>query len=98
MLVLPTTRLRATPIGALATEIEGATVPVWTSLLALTLPFNLTGWPAVSVPGRVPDGGLPAGCRWSASGVEERGVLRSPGCWPAIDRRGTHRRAGGRCA
>jgi Asp-tRNA(Asn)/Glu-tRNA(Gln) amidotransferase A subunit family amidase len=45
-------------------------------LLALTLPFNLTGWPAVSVPGDVPEGGLPAGVQIVGVKLEERGVLR----------------------
>lgn len=70
-LVAPTTRLRATPIGA--TDVDG--VPVRPSLLALTLPFNLTGWPAVSVPGAVSDGGLPAGVQVVGTGLDERGVL-----------------------
>jgi Asp-tRNA(Asn)/Glu-tRNA(Gln) amidotransferase A subunit family amidase len=70
-LVLPTTRLRATPIGR--DEVDG--VPVRPSLLGLTLPFNLTGWPAVSVPGAVPDGGLPAGVQVVGVGLDERSVL-----------------------
>lgn len=75
VLLLPTTRLRATPIGVAEVEIGGVTVPVRPSLLALTLPFNLTGWPAVSVPGRVPDGGLPAGVQVVGVRFDERGVL-----------------------
>jgi len=71
-LVLPTTRLRATPIGV--EEVAG--IPVRPSLLALTLPFNLTGWPAVTVPGQVSDGGLPAGVQIVGTRLDERGVLR----------------------
>jgi Asp-tRNA(Asn)/Glu-tRNA(Gln) amidotransferase A subunit family amidase len=79
VLVLGTTRLRATPIGADTVEVDGKEVPVRVSLLALTLPFNLTGWPAVSVPGAVSDGGLPVGVQVVGVGVEERGVLRVAG-------------------
>lgn len=74
-LVLPTTRLRATPIGA--EEVDG--VPVRPSLLALTLPFNLTGWPAVSVPGAVSDGGRPAGVQLVGVRLDERSLLRLAG-------------------
>jgi Asp-tRNA(Asn)/Glu-tRNA(Gln) amidotransferase A subunit family amidase len=76
VLLLPTTRLRATPIGADEVEAGGVTVAVRPQLLGLTLPFNLTGWPAVSVPGEVPDGGLPAGVQVVGVRLEERGVLR----------------------
>ncbi|MDT7710662.1 MAG: aspartyl-tRNA(Asn)/glutamyl-tRNA(Gln) amidotransferase subunit [Pseudonocardiales bacterium] len=79
VLVLGTTRLRATPIGADTVEVDGKEVPVRASLLALTLPFNLTGWPAVSVPGAVSDGGLPVGVQVVGVGMEERGVLRVAG-------------------
>lgn len=70
-LVLPTTRLRATRIGV--GSVDG--VAVRPALLALTLPFNLTGWPAVSVPGAVPDGGLPAGVQLAGVRLDERGLL-----------------------
>ncbi|SHK44466.1 aspartyl-tRNA(Asn)/glutamyl-tRNA(Gln) amidotransferase subunit A [Pseudonocardia thermophila] len=72
VLVLPTTQLRATPIGA---EVVDGHV-VGTSLLALTLPFNLAGWPAVSVPGPVSDGGLPAGVQVVGVRVDEHAVLQ----------------------
>jgi Asp-tRNA(Asn)/Glu-tRNA(Gln) amidotransferase A subunit family amidase len=79
VLLLPTTRLRATPIGAAEAAVDGATVAVRPQLLALTLPFNLTGWPAASVPGEVADGGLPAGVQVVGVRLEERGVLRVAG-------------------
>jgi aspartyl-tRNA(Asn)/glutamyl-tRNA(Gln) amidotransferase subunit A len=73
-LVLATTRLRATPIGA--DEVDG--VAVRPALLALTLPFNLAGWPAVSVPAPV-DAGLPVGVQVVGVRLEERGTLRVAG-------------------
>ncbi|MGI5126874.1 amidase [Pseudonocardia sp. CA-107938] len=71
-LVLPTTRLRATPIGV--AEVDGHDVR--SALLALTLPFNLAGWPAVSVPGAVSDGGLPAGVQLVGVRLTEHQLLR----------------------
>jgi aspartyl-tRNA(Asn)/glutamyl-tRNA(Gln) amidotransferase subunit A len=70
VLVTGTTRLRATPIGQ--AEVDG--VQVRPALLALALPFNLTGWPAVSVPAAVD--GLPAGVQVVGVRLEERGILR----------------------
>ena len=75
-LVLATARLRATPIGVPEVDIDGQRVPVRPALLALALPFNLTGWPAVSVPGPVPAGALPAGVQVVGVRLAERGVLR----------------------
>ncbi|HEY0639288.1 MAG TPA: amidase [Pseudonocardiaceae bacterium] len=75
VLLTPTTPIRATPIGAL--EVDG--VQVRPALLSLTLPFNLTGWPAVSVPVPPSDGGLPVGVQLVGVRLEERGVLRVAG-------------------
>jgi aspartyl-tRNA(Asn)/glutamyl-tRNA(Gln) amidotransferase subunit A len=49
------------------------------SLLALTSPFNLTGWPAVSVPVPPRDGGLPVGAQVVGVTADEHGVLRVAG-------------------
>lgn len=61
LLALPTTPIRASPIGAQHVVVEnGSTVEVRGALLSLTLPFSLVGLPAISVP--APDvSGLPAG-------------------------------------
>lgn len=75
VLLTPTTPIRATPIGAV--EVDG--LEVRPALLSLTLPFNLTGWPAVSVPVVPSDGGLPVGVQLVGVRLEERGVLRVAG-------------------
>ena len=83
VLLLATTRLRATPIGADTVEVDGAAVPVRPAMLALTSPFNLTGWPAVSVPGRLPAGAadpaLPAGVQLVGVTLDEPALLAVAG-------------------
>jgi aspartyl-tRNA(Asn)/glutamyl-tRNA(Gln) amidotransferase subunit A len=75
VLLVPTTPLRATPIGARRVEApDGAQVEVLPALLSLTLPFSLLGWAAVSVPApRV--AGLPAGIQLAAVRGGEQLVL-----------------------
>ncbi|WP_395727859.1 amidase [Nakamurella sp.] len=73
VLVLPTTRLRATPIGAASVPMDGVDVDVRPALLALNSPFNLSGWPAVSVP--APVDGLPIGVQIVGVGLDEHGIL-----------------------
>jgi aspartyl-tRNA(Asn)/glutamyl-tRNA(Gln) amidotransferase subunit A len=71
VLLLATTPLRATPIG----ERKEHGVAVGSALLSLNLPFNLTGWPAISMPGPVVDGGLPLGVQLVGVRCDERTLL-----------------------
>ncbi len=71
VLLTATTPLRATPIG----ERKANGVAVRPALLSLNLPFNLTGWPAISMPGPVADGGLPLGVQLVGVRRDERTLL-----------------------
>jgi Asp-tRNA(Asn)/Glu-tRNA(Gln) amidotransferase A subunit family amidase len=71
VLLLATTPLRATPIG----ERKEHGIAVRPALLSLNLPFNLTGWPAISMSGPVADGGLPMGVQLVGVQRDERTLL-----------------------
>jgi aspartyl-tRNA(Asn)/glutamyl-tRNA(Gln) amidotransferase subunit A len=76
-LVTPTTRTTAHPIGQPYTELEGRPIPNTSYLwVGLTVPFDLTGTPAVSVPCGFAADGLPIGLQIAGRAWDEATVLR----------------------
>lgn len=73
MLLLPTTPVRATPLGERTVRWRSGKEPVDGALVRLTAPFNLTGAPALSVP--APTRGLPIGLQVVGRWNDEAGVL-----------------------
>jgi len=76
-LVTPTTRTVAHPIGQPFTEVAGKPVPNTSHLwVGLTVPFDLTGTPAVSVPCGFAANGLPIGLQIAGRAWDEATILR----------------------
>ncbi len=70
-LVTPTTRTVAHPIGQPFTEVAGKPVPNTSHLwVGLTVPFDLTGTPAVSVP-----------CGFAANGLRIAAAYEGATSW-----------------
>jgi aspartyl-tRNA(Asn)/glutamyl-tRNA(Gln) amidotransferase subunit A len=61
LLVSPTIAMTAPPYGAKEVEFGGSTVRILDGINALTVPANVTGMPALTVPGGFGSDGLPVG-------------------------------------
>jgi aspartyl-tRNA(Asn)/glutamyl-tRNA(Gln) amidotransferase subunit A len=77
-LVLPTLPISAIPVEQADQDIQidGITENATTALLRLTMPFNLAGLPAVSLPCGFTTGGLPIGLQLVGKPFEESMILR----------------------
>jgi aspartyl-tRNA(Asn)/glutamyl-tRNA(Gln) amidotransferase subunit A len=77
VLVTPTTPLAAPPIGEELAEYGGVREPVVFALLRCTVPFNVTGLPALSLPCGFTRTGLPIGLQITGRPFDEATVLRA---------------------
>lgn len=75
-LVMPTTRLPAAPIDGQTVMVNGQPVFAPNVLTLNVNPFNLTGMPAVSVPGGFTESGLPIGLQVVTRRWDEATALR----------------------
>jgi aspartyl-tRNA(Asn)/glutamyl-tRNA(Gln) amidotransferase subunit A len=83
-LVMPTTRSVAHPIGQPFTEVAGRPVPNTSHLwVGLTVPFDLTGTPAISVPCGFAANGLPIGLQIAGRAWDEATILRIAAAYEA---------------
>lgn len=76
VLVTPTSPIAAPAIGATTVRLGGEERPLVRVFLDATLPFNLTGQPALSVPCGFSKGGLPIGLQLVGRPFEEAMLLR----------------------
>jgi len=74
-LVAPVTSIPAPIIGQSKAEISGKEVAVYSALNRLTLPFNYTGFPVISIPSGMVDG-LPLGVQAAGRLFDEASVLK----------------------
>jgi aspartyl-tRNA(Asn)/glutamyl-tRNA(Gln) amidotransferase subunit A len=75
-LVTPTSPLVATRFGQQTADLPGGPKPLVRAYLDLTLPFNLSGHPAVSVPCGLSSDGLPIGVQVVGKPFAEGTILR----------------------
>jgi aspartyl-tRNA(Asn)/glutamyl-tRNA(Gln) amidotransferase subunit A len=86
VLVLPASPVVATPLEATTARLAGEDRPLVRVFLDVTLPFNLTGQPALSVPCGFGHTGLPVGLQLVGRPFEEGLLLRIGAAYEAANR------------
>jgi aspartyl-tRNA(Asn)/glutamyl-tRNA(Gln) amidotransferase subunit A len=77
VLVTPTSPIAAPPIGESTARLGDKDIPLVRLFLDLTLPFNLTGQPAISVPCGFTKAGLPIGLQLVGRPFDEATLFRA---------------------
>ncbi len=75
VMVVPCTAVTAPEIGQREVEVSGKTVDVRSALIDFTLPFNVVGFPVISVPAGLSEG-LPVGVQLVSRPFDEAKLLR----------------------
>ena len=83
ILVTPTSPIAAPSIGATTTKLGDNEVPLVRAFLDLTLPFNLTGQPALSLPCGFTRSGLPIGLQLVGRPFDEAALFRAGAAYEA---------------
>ncbi len=83
LLVTPTSPIPAPEIGATTTRLDDREVPLVRAFLDLTLPFNLTGQPALALPCGFTRAGLPIGLQLVGRPFAERLLLQAGAAFEA---------------
>jgi aspartyl-tRNA(Asn)/glutamyl-tRNA(Gln) amidotransferase subunit A len=83
VLATPTSPIAAPPIGATAARFGDKEIPLVRVFLDLTLPFNLTGQPAISVPCGFTRAGLPIGLQLAGRPFDEATLFRAAAAYEA---------------
>jgi aspartyl-tRNA(Asn)/glutamyl-tRNA(Gln) amidotransferase subunit A len=76
-LIAPTTPVTATKFGEKDADVPGGPRPLVRAYLDLTLPFNLTGYPAISIPCGFSKAGMPIGMQLVGRPFSESVILRA---------------------
>jgi aspartyl-tRNA(Asn)/glutamyl-tRNA(Gln) amidotransferase subunit A len=83
VLITPTSPIAAPPIGATTARFGDRDIPLVRAFLDLTLPFNLTGQPAISVPCGFTKAGLPIGLQLVGRPFDEATLFRAAAAYEA---------------